>query len=110
MLQISIPFISGQVVISEISGLDNLTKLVSIPFISGQVVIKVGEKFVPNDGFNPLYIGSSRNVIDWALEVTSEGFNPLYIGSSRNNSLMGEWLVSCSVSIPFISGQVVIPN
>ena len=58
---------------------------VSIPFISGQVVIEpVKETRLAQLCFNPLYIGSSRNVPCSGYRANRIGFNPLYIGSSRN--------------------------
>ena len=82
---------------------------VSIPFISGQIVIATTERnSVETESFNPLYIGSNSNLDTDIQSWTVLGFNPLYIGSNSNgvSDTVNSFLEG--VSIPFISGQIVI--
>jgi len=58
--------------------------------------------------FNPLSIGSNRNSPRTDTFVHEyDGFNPLSIGSNRNEKSCMNWSKRL-VSIPFLSGQIVI--
>ena len=84
-----------------------LYEMVSIPFISGHIVILwLNLMELIWVCFNPLYIGSYCNKSK-TKHGTKVCFNPLYIGSYCN--LIGKrQLTFPMVSIPFISGHIVI--